>query len=136
MRSGLVLALVALAGCAQIAGPQFEARKQEVLATRPQCAGAEQCAAMWEAAQLWVVKNAGYKIQTITSVLIETYNPAQSSSSLAVRVVREPLGGGRYVLTASLWCANLFGCTTHPLDAALAFNRALGAGVQQPDKEK
>lgn len=118
--------------------PQNEAleiKRREARASTPECASAERCTEVWEAAQLWVARNAGYKIQTVTSVLIETYNPGQYSTSLAARVLKEPRGGGRYAIVASFWCANIFGCTPMPLDALLEFNRALGGGMPQKFKE-
>ena len=89
--------------------------------------GESDCIAKWEAAQLWVVHNAGYKIQTATNVLIETYNPGQNDTDLAARVTKEPLGGGKYRLIIKAWCNNMFGCSHDPMTAALDFNSKIGA---------
>lgn len=82
---------------------------------------------MWEMAQLWVVKNAGYKIQTATNVLIQTYNATGSRVELAATVTKEPLGQGRYKIVAQLWCDNIFVCRPDRLDALLDFNRTVSA---------
>jgi hypothetical protein len=105
---------------------QREAMQAEYTNSIPTCEGADDCKAKWDAAQLWVVKNAGYKIQTATDVVIETYNPTESGVELAARVTKEPLGGGKYKILVRLWCNNIFGCSPNAHQAALAFNKAVG----------
>ena len=114
-----------LCGCAT--SPKMEVKQAEVFRTIPTCSGAEDCNAKWEAAQLWVVHNAGWKIQTQLSVLIETYNAVGSSPRIAVRVTKEPLGGGKYKFIINVWCDNIFGCQPNSWDAALDFNRRISA---------
>ena len=116
-----------LLGCAT--SPEMQARQAEVRRTIPTCLGAEDCNAKWEAAQLWVVRNAGWKIQTQSSVLIETYNAVGSSPRIAVQVTKEPLGGGKYQFLVKVWCDNIFGCQPNSWDAALDFNRQIGAAT-------
>ena len=74
-----------------------------------------------------MTKNAAYKVQVITSVLIETYNPTEHSTSIAARVTREPLGNGRYKFVVQVYCDNMFGCRPDVLDAQLDFNRYVGS---------
>jgi len=129
MRNGYKLAAAVittalLVGCAT--SPERQAKQAEFSRTIPTCSGTADCNAKWEAAQLWVVHNAGWKIQTQSSVLIETYNAVNSSSNIAVRVTKEPLGGGRYQLLVKVWCANIFGCHPDSWDAALKFNQEIG----------
>lgn len=95
--------------------------------TIPVCSTEPECDAKWETAQLWVARNAGYKIQTATNVLIETYNSVGSSAAIQVRVLKEPAGGGAYRLLVYVSCANLFGCVPDTWDAAIDFNRYVGA---------
>ena len=130
------MAVTMLSGCAFIAENQaarLEAKKnrasaqaqenkqiQKNLLSVPICESAEDCAAKWEAAQLWIVKNAGYKLQIVTDVLLETYG--SRDMSLAVRVTKEPIGGGKYKLVATIGCNNPFGCTTNPKKALSDFN--------------
>lgn len=114
-----------VAGCA--ASPETQAKRAEFERTIPICTEGVDCDIKWDAAQLWIVKNAGYKLQIATNVLLETYNPGYAKTELAVRVTKEPLGGGTYKLVVATWCDNLFGCNPDRLDAALDFNRTISA---------
>lgn len=128
--AALPLALVGLGlvGCAAPASdPALQAKRDEFKRTIPKCSSEKECTAMWEMAQLWIVKNAGYKLQTTTSVLLETYNSVDASTAMAARVTKEPLGGGAYEFKANVWCANWLGCELDPLTALLDFNRTVGA---------
>lgn len=117
--------LTMLFGCA--ASPELQATQAEFRRTIPTCSGAEDCNEKWEAAQLWVVKNSGWKIQTQSNVLIETYNATGGSTRIAVRVTKEPLGGGKYQFIVNVWCDNIFGCQPNAWDAALDFNRQISS---------
>lgn len=120
--------LVGLSGCSSPTDPAVQAKINAIQNSMPTCSSEKECNAKWETAQLWVVKNTGYKIQTFTSVLIETYNARDSSTALAAQITKEPLGGGRYQFNAKLWCDNwVWGCRPNRLDAMLDFNRRLNA---------
>jgi hypothetical protein len=119
------------AGCAAPSiSPVVLEKRNEIQRTIPNCTTVKECNAKWEAAQIWIVKNAGYKIQTVTNVLIETYNPTRSSVELAAQVIKEPLGNGNYQFILKVWCSNMFGCHPNPLDATLSFHRALNTVTQ------
>jgi hypothetical protein len=124
----LVVGITALVtgGCAAGPSPQVVQQFQNTI---PTCSGDADCKAKWEAAQLWVVHNAGFKIQTATDVLIETYNATGGSPSIAARVTKEPLGGGRYRLVVFVTCDNMFGCVPDSWQAALNFNQVVGAAT-------
>ncbi len=127
----VTLALAALAALAACATPD-PAQREEVERTRPTCDGAADCTAKWDAAQLWVVKNAGFKIQTTTNVVIQTFGPSTvtaDSTSVAVTVTREPLGGQRYRIVAHASCGNPFGCTPELVPTLLDFNRTVSAAT-------
>jgi hypothetical protein len=64
--------------------------------TIPKCFNDKECERKWDAAQAWVVTHAAYKTQVATSSLIETYNAPNSSTGIAVRVVKEPIGDNGY----------------------------------------
>ncbi|MHB1174069.1 MAG: hypothetical protein ACYCZJ_02955 [Sulfuriferula sp.] len=119
--------LIALTGCATNQSPEMLAKQAEFNRTIPICTDEKDCNAKWEAAQLWVIHNAAFKIQTATNVLIETYNATDSTPSIAARVTKEPMGGGKYQFIVSVWCDNIFGCQPNSWDAALNFNRTVGA---------
>ncbi|MGR8932594.1 MAG: hypothetical protein ACU836_18380 [Gammaproteobacteria bacterium] len=121
----ILVITVTFGGCAT---SQEKQAKQDLFnLTIPICSGTDDCNAKWEAAQLWVVHNAGWKIQTQSNVLIETYNADHGSTNIAVRVTKEPLGGGRYTLLVKVWCDNLIRCYPDTLDAAINFNHAINA---------
>ena len=83
------------------------------------------CKAKWEAAQLWVIHHAAFKIQVANDVLIETYNATDGDPKLAARVTKEPIGGGKYRILIVLNCANIFGCVPDAESMAIAFNSAM-----------
>lgn len=104
--------------------------EQKALRAVPVCSKEDDCSAKWEAAQLWVVNNAGYKLQTVTDVVIETYN--SSGPAVAVRVLKQPIGQGKYELIASVYCDNPFGCTRNVKEAVIDFNRKISR-VKAPE---
>ena len=78
------------------------------------CAAGPDCDAKWEAAQVWIVTHAGFKLQTATAVTLQTFGPStavEQSTSLAVTMIREPDGPGRYRIRGEMTCGNPFGCT-------------------------
>lgn len=117
-----VSALVA-AGCAT--SPERLARMEEAKKTAPLCWDEDQCTRMWEAAQVWVARNSGYKIQIATTALIETYN--SNDTRIAMRVTKQHVQNGRYVIQAEAFCGNPFGCVPDALDHVLRFNAEVGA---------
>lgn len=92
----------------------------------PICDGEVDCNAQWEAAQAWVAKNCGMKIQTVTNVLIQTYStPAPGighSTDLSATIIKEPLGDGKYKINASIGCSNPLGCYPDAFEATQNFN--------------
>jgi hypothetical protein len=122
-----VFAVVAATACATAVPPERQAKMLEVDRTIPICTSDKDCAAKWEMAQLWVVKNAAFKLQTVTNVLLETYNPTPHSVDFAARVLKEPLGNGKYKLVARVWCDNIYGCNRDAWDMLLDFNRTVNA---------
>lgn len=119
----VILLTSSLFGCASTPSPEQEMKKSEYLNTIPICDIKLDCTAKWEAAQLWVAKNAGYKIQTATNVVIETFNPTRDDTYLAAKITKEPIGSGKYKIVATLWCNNMFGCNPNKWDASVNFNK-------------
>jgi len=122
------LAISMLAGCAT--SPETLAKREALNKTIPVCTAKKDCDAKWEAAQLWVIHHADYKIQTANNVLIQTYSPVGGTPNIGARVTKEPIGGGKYAILVSIWCDNMFGCVPNSLDAALDFNRTVGVVTQ------
>lgn len=143
--SGL-LGLVALPALAARPPVRKDPAKQaEIEASIPVCTGEADCAVKWEAAQLWAVHNAGFKLQTITNVLLETYAPAYAAAGVTndledvgrifVKITKEPLGNGSYRIVPIISCLARFRpfggasgqdeCLTQ--DQTLDFNRTVAA---------
>ncbi|MCE9791641.1 hypothetical protein LZ659_08535 [Shewanella indica] len=119
--------LLTLASCATTPSADIQAKRAQLEATTPVCIDEKDCKAKWEAAQLWIVRNAGFKLQIVTDVLLQTYNATGGSPSLAVQATKEPIGGGKYKILVSISCDNVFGCVPNQWDAALSFNRTVSA---------
>jgi hypothetical protein len=87
------------------------AKETQIAASIPTCTGEADCAAKWDAAQLWVVKHSSYKLQTVTNVLMETYGTGQAYTSdtaevgrVFAQVTKEPTGEGSYRIVANIGC--------------------------------
>lgn len=91
--------------------------------TIPQCEDQQECQTKWDAAQAWVSNNAGFKIQTNSSAIIETYNSPEGSMDMSMKVVKEPMGNNKNRFVLSVTCGNwLLGCNRDPLQAIQDFN--------------
>jgi hypothetical protein len=121
-----VLAVAQLAGCAQ--SPGFLARQAQIEASTPVCVGEQDCRAKWRAARHWLQNDTGFPIRLTTDEVIETYSglPAQDPRLIA-RVIKKPVGDGHYEIRITAWCLYDFGCIPDRMNAALAFNKAIGA---------
>ena len=81
-----------LAGCATQQGASLSPTDRAELEDPLYCEGESECNSMWERAMFFVSSNAGYKMQIANDILIETYNPTQYNTKLAMRVIKELLG--------------------------------------------
>ena len=104
----LVVALPLLAGCAtstEIVTALEPARDMpsEVRCTDP-------CTDEWQRAQFWISTYSGWRMQTNTDVVIETFSPSEGSVRRGFSVTREPMGGGEYVIRLGQYCDNFLGC--------------------------
>jgi len=126
-------AAMVISGCA--ASQQLQAKRARFEGTIPTCGSESECREKWSAAQAWVVNNSGMKIQIATDTIIETFNPVRGMTNLAARVVKEPLGGGKYRMVIRTWCDNMFVCSQDPWTAALNFNDYVNRFGPQPLQE-
>lgn len=123
----LVVAVVALSGCAGMRQQQAE-RQRMLDSTTPHCNNEQECKEKWSAAQVWVSRNVPMKIQVATDSIIETFGSTQHNSvALAASVTKEPIGGGRYKITIRTGCYNPFGCSPDAYQAALNFHEYLNS---------
>jgi hypothetical protein len=119
------LALVLLFGCGTSAAVQ-QAR-EEYFRTIPMCSSKPECDAKWEAAQLWAATRLPLKVQTVTNVMIQTYNPPPYGTETAALITKESTGNGAYRFGIRTWCNNMIQCFPGTWDAALDFNRFVNA---------
>ena len=123
-----LVSLVSLSGCFDLAAIQKQqeedaAAMRRVSESEPRCSHPRQCEAMWVAARDWITESCGYKIQTVTDNLLETYN--STGVDLACRVTKTPLPEAGYKFNASADCGNMFGCMPKPVVALQQFNDKL-----------
>lgn len=97
----------ALAGCATTpADPTTMYIAQKPLI----CKDKAQCDIFWQRAQAWVGNNSGYKIQTVSDSIIQTYGPLNAKVELAHLVTKVPNNDGSAQIFIKSNCANMFGC--------------------------
>ncbi len=86
------------------------------------CNAGADCDAKWSRAVGWVARNSGWKIQTQTDNLIQTFGPgSDGSTDLAYTVSKIAGTGGTYTIEVSTACANLFGCVPDDVTQRAAF---------------
>lgn len=126
----IALSLLSLSGCAMPPSQSsvdrlaMQARARD---TMPTCNASAQCQNKWDAAQVWVSKNAGYKIRTATTALIETYEAVGGSTDFYMRVTKEPLGDGKYQMNLALRCDNFISCRAEPYQLIMDFNNYINS---------
>lgn len=79
---------------------------EKLINSMPICDGESDCNSQWEAAQAWVIKNCTMRIQSSTTMLIETYSASLSKGlmDISAQVIKEPLGSGKYAIKIHLYC--------------------------------
>lgn len=124
----LIAAVFTISGCA-VNQPLTE--EQKLAITPIKCSNKAQCDNFWQKTQVWVAKNSGYRIQTATDVLIQTYGPANSDVTLAFTVIKEPNDENGASISMSASCDNIFGCTIPPVDAIAAYRKYILSTAKQ-----
>ena len=74
------------------------------------------CKIEWQRAQLWLAKHAPTKVQSATDVQLQTYNPPEQHAWYGFSIMKEPIGGDRYKISATLGCGNFIGCSPKAVD--------------------
>lgn len=107
-------------------------RQQALELSVPSCSDESECAAMWDAAELWIADNAGMRIATSTRNVIETY--PSNSLRLAARATRRAQGDGEYRIEVAIGCGNhVFStafCSRDPYEATMDFNREVSRAAR------
>ena len=96
---------------------------QAIASTPLVCDSKIACDAMWAKTQFWIASNSGYKIQTSSIFLIETFNPTNYSTTWAFRAMREPLGSERERIWIYPNCSSVPACGEKPATVAARFKR-------------
>jgi len=123
-----------LSGCATVSIEQ----KQIWRETGPVCFTKPDCDAKWAAARNWVQENSGYRIETYSDNLIETYHPPDASPKIAARVSKTPDGtsseGNQInIIEIKVWCTKTLGCIPTVDESVLKFNQYVSS-VQANDE--
>ncbi|CAB3883713.1 hypothetical protein LMG26689_03617 [Achromobacter animicus] len=117
MRISLLFVAALVTGCA---APVDHATK--VRADAPiVCSGDQQCTKFWEGAQVWLAQHSAFKIQTVSSSVIQTYGPARNSPALAFTILKEPGIYGTHSIRIAATCDNMFGCQPNAITAIANF---------------
>lgn len=85
------------------------------------CKKGSDCDMKWSRAVTWVSRNAGYKIQTQTDALIQTFGPVGDDTELAVTVNKTMVSPNSYEIAAKMSCGNMLGCLPQPYNALRQF---------------
>jgi hypothetical protein len=124
--AALLLALVVACAPFKQVGPMPPSDADIADAKAPLiCEGREQCDRWWRTAQVWVVRNAGYKVQIATDAIIETYNPTRHGNGWAFQVTRSPEADGRELIEAKAICGTPAACTPAYESVVADFKRAV-----------
>lgn len=119
-------ALVALMATGCATAPQKQLSDAELRDLEPVvCESEVACQKAWQRAQLWIVNNSSYKIQIANDVVIQTFNPTQSSVRSGFTVTKEPVSGDKQAIKMRSYCDNMFGCRPTHTELLLSFNRYL-----------
>jgi hypothetical protein len=112
-KSTFLVLVVFLTGCAS--QPEFIPPRVTEAANMPVvCSTKEECDAMWAKAQIFIVQNAGYKIQVATDYIIETYS-SRVSNGYSMRLIKTPLGEGKFQFNLSASCGDYPGICGNPI---------------------
>lgn len=123
MSLGVVLLVAA---CASETSPALLSRLSSAGPDQPvQCDG--RCKTEWERAQIWLTQHSNWKLQLVTDVSLQTFNPPNQDVSYGFVVSKVPQGSG-YVIAMGLQCGNLIGCDPKPSDIRRAFYHYVTTG--------
>jgi hypothetical protein len=120
----IIVLVAALSGCATAPPAKVSTEQTSIEDTPPVCTSDRQCAAMWDAARVWV--KSAYcgcgGIKTMTDSYIATCDSVGNDPALACSVTKVPKPEGGYSFVAKAHCANWFRCSPPAIDAVHYFN--------------
>ena len=106
---------------ASCVAPQMSIQQIRAQESIPTCDTDAECEIMWNAAQVFVVQNSYFKMQTVSDAIIQTYGPT-TAAGFAFTVMKEPTGNGQHRVLVEAYCGNIFGCGENPWSVVLRFN--------------
>ena len=115
----ILLTVIFFSGCASqnsLQNSSLSPAMQADVARPLYCQGAKECKDMWKRALQFVSLNAGYPIKTANAAFIETerftapylkgWQRFNDKIAVSMKVLKSPLGGGRYQVRLAGWCAS------------------------------
>ena len=129
MAQVVVVCSAALAGCEGSLARQMTARHGPVAVRLVQCEAKQRCDELWARAQIWLARNAKYRLAIANDVVLQTFGPARDDYfDVAFTLTRSRRGAsGVEVITVEARCYALFGTCDFDPDSRLA---ALAAELQ------
>lgn len=107
MKNLVLVATLAVAGCAapyqQVTPPPTQADMIDFKLPL-HCKSKEQCDRWWRTAQVWVMKNAGFKVQVATDAILQTFNATPGVAGYSVEISRAPEAAEGEVLEIEARC--------------------------------
>ena len=97
-----------LAACA--APPKLTPQEMAEAQTPLTCSTKAECDLYWQKAQIWLVNNSAYRVQSATDTVISTYGPINGQPNFAFTITKLPNGNGGALITLQGACGNMFGC--------------------------
>lgn len=130
----LICALViTLSSCVS---PQQQAAINEQAQRQITCMQGEDCDIKWGRAVAWVAKYSSWKIQLQSDLIIQTYSAVGGSPSPGYLVNKVPLGNGRFHITLTSGCDNIFGCVPDHTTSLASFNQFVGGSEVNSESKK
>lgn len=107
MRKLFTIPFLFSVGCAPVLNQhQMEILSHAKTPTRSiVCEGAA-CGDYWAKAQVWLSKHSGYKVQTQTESVMETYGPSYDTDPMTCgfSITKQPLGGDKFKIEFAPHC--------------------------------
>lgn len=98
------------------------------------CQAGADCDAKWSRAVSYVANNAGWKIQTQTDSLIQTFTSTGGSTRPGYTITKTAVGNGRYEIALAGSCGNLIACIPTIPEARTHFSDFVAAPIDTPTK--
>jgi hypothetical protein len=102
-----IVCLLSISACAPVLNQhQIEIISKAKTDTRSIVCEGSACGEYWAKAQVWISKHSGYKVQTQTESVIETFGPIYDIDPMTCgfSITKEPVGGGKFKIEFAPRC--------------------------------